>query len=138
MSADKTKRRNSVLGIDWRGARAHALMKMATQNAIAKTSLHAAASENTILDIHDASLNAEIKARRAKLSGSDDETVPHGVLGHRLLGNELEQVVGAARLHARARQAVAAKRLAADHGAGDAAVDVEVPDRGARADAAHD
>ena len=60
----------------------------------------------------------------------------HRVLGHRARLDELEQVVGAAGLRPGARQAVAAERLAADHRAGDPAVDVQVADRGALADVA--
>src|SRR5262249_15188534 len=42
--------------------------------------------------------------------------------------DELEEVVGAARLRANARHSKAAEGLAGDEGAGDAAVDVEVAD----------
>ena len=56
-------------------------------------------------------------------------TVPHRVLGDHLRIDELQQVVGAAGLEPGAGQAVAAERLAADHRAGDLAVDVEVADR---------
>ncbi len=64
-------------------------------------------------------------------SGYDDEAVAHGVLRHRAGLDELQQVVRAAGLRAGAGQAPAAERLAADHRAGDLAVDVQVADRGA-------
>ena len=67
---------------------------------------------------------------------SDHEAVADRVLGHRARLDELQQVVGAARLGAGAGEAPAAERLAADHRAGDLAVDVEVADRRALADVA--
>ena len=48
--------------------------------------------------------------------------------------DEVQEVVGPARLGAVAGEPVAAERLAADHRAGGAAVDVEVADRGAAGD----
>src|SRR3954471_5648120 len=62
---------------------------------------------------------------------SDDQAVAHGVLRHHLRLDELQEVVGPARLRPGAGQAVAAERLASHHRAGDRAVDVEVADRGA-------
>src|SRR5690349_17261589 len=61
---------------------------------------------------------------------SDFEPVPHRVLRYSTRLDELQQVVRAARLGARAGQPVAAERLAADHRPGDPAVDVQIPDRG--------
>src|SRR3954462_3123252 len=55
-----------------------------------------------------------------------DESVAHRVPGPAARIDELEQVVGAARLGADAGPAVAAERLSPDHRAGDVAVDVEV------------
>ena len=65
-----------------------------------------------------------------------NQPVAHRVLAHRPRLDELQQVVGAAGLQAGPRQPVAAERLAADHRAGDPAVDVQVADRRALADAA--
>ena len=64
-----------------------------------------------------------------KRSRLDDEPVPDRVLGHDAGLDEVQQVIGAAGLRARPRQAVAAERLAPDHRAGRRAVDVEVADR---------
>ena len=107
-------------------------------NPIANAILHVAASEITILGDHDEALSGEIKcvrrglyAHRTSTGGaSDDQPVAHRVLGNGSLGDELEQVIGPAGLHAGAREAVSAERLAGDHRAGDAPVDVQVPDRG--------
>ena len=69
------------------------------------------------------------RASRREARASDDEPVADRVLGHDPRLDELQQVVRAAGLRAGARQPVAAERLAADHRAGDRAVDVEVADR---------
>src|SRR3954470_12989355 len=53
----------------------------------------------------------------------------HCVLGHHTRFDELEEIVGAARLGADARAAVAAKWLTSDDRSSDVAVHVEVPDR---------
>src|SRR5664280_2105650 len=104
-------------------------MKIAAQNAIASASLHAAASENTILGVHDAPLGVEIKAAgRKNERRSNDQSVAHRVLRDRLLLDELQEIVRPSGLHARPRETVAAERLAGDHGPGDTAVDVEVAD----------
>ena len=53
----------------------------------------------------------------------------HRALGHDERLDEMQEVVRAAGLGAGAREPVAAEGLAADHGAGDRAVDVQVADR---------
>src|SRR5581483_8177142 len=63
---------------------------------------------------------------RASVALGGSEALADGVLRQDPRLDELEQVVGAPGLGAHARHAVAAEGLAADQGAGDAPVDVEV------------
>ena len=65
-------------------------------------------------------------AAGSRLTGSHDQAVPHRVLGHGARLDEVQEIVGAARLGSGPRQTVAAKRLTADHGTGDSPVDVDV------------
>src|ERR1700727_3616048 len=106
-------------------------------NPIANAIRHVAASEITILSDHDEALSREIKCVRRRLyahrtstgGASDDQPVAHRVLGNGLLGDELEQVIGATGLHAGAREAVSAEWLAGAHRPRDSPVDLQVPHR---------
>src|SRR5881227_2772050 len=60
---------------------------------------------------------------------SDHQTVTDGVLRHDLGLDEMQEVVGPARLGARAAETVAAEGLPPDHRARDRAIDVQIADR---------
>src|SRR5207253_3319823 len=64
---------------------------------------------------------------RAVAVVAGDEALAQGVLAHRPGLEELHEVVGTARLGPHARQPIAPERVPADDGAGDRAVDVDVP-----------
>src|SRR6516165_2732892 len=72
----------------------------------------------------------------ATSGGSDDQPVTHRVLGDRPWLDEMEQVVRPTGLGAGSGQPVSAERLARDHRTGDAAVHVQIADRGPVTDVA--
>src|SRR3990172_5738120 len=63
---------------------------------------------------------------RMILTQPGGEAVAHGVFGHRARLDEVQEILGPARLGARARKPEAPERLAPDQAPGDAAVQVEV------------
>src|SRR5581483_11213599 len=73
------------------------------------------------------------RMRGPKEESAHDKSVPHGVLRNRPWLHELEQVVRATGLSARARELVPPKRLASYLGARDPTVDIQVAHRRAAA-----